>query len=205
MNAVAEQWPIPVVALVCSAGGLDALYRILAKLPSTFPAAVIVLRHQDPRGRSLLAPLLRGRTTLQVDTARDGERISAGRVFVAPAGRHTLITPDGRIALIVSGDRPPYRPSADLLFTSMALSAGRRSIAVVLSGHGNDGATGATAVHRCGGMVVASDKATSTVFAMPCATIERGGIVDHVVPVDDIAPLLTTIVAADDVESATAA
>jgi two-component system chemotaxis response regulator CheB len=80
-------------------------------------------------------------------------------VLVAPAGRHTPITKDEAVALIPSGSVPPYRPSADLLLTSLALAAGRR--VVVLSGEGQDAATGATAVHRFGGIVIVSSPETS--------------------------------------------
>jgi two-component system chemotaxis response regulator CheB len=186
----------PVVALVCSTGGLDAVERILRALPEEFAAAILVLRHHDPHGPNRLAQLLQSTVGLPVAAAHDGDRLEAGHVLVAPAGYHTLMAGDSTIALIQSGDRPPYRPSADLLLTSLAIMAGPCVIAVVLSGYGNDGATGATAVHRFGGVVIASDRATSTVFSMPYSTISRGDIVDYVVPVDEIAPLLTKITAA---------
>jgi two-component system, chemotaxis family, protein-glutamate methylesterase/glutaminase len=184
---------MPIVALVCSTGGLDAVERILGALPDEFPAAVLVLRHHDPHGYNWLAQMLRRKTRLPVASARDGDRLEAGRVLVAPAGHHTLVTDNDGVALIQSGDRPPYRPSADLLLTSLAITAGRRTIAVVLSGYGNDGATGATAVHRFGGVVVASDEATSTVFAMPYATISRDHVIDYIAPVDEIASLLVKL------------
>lgn len=180
-----------VVALVCSTGGLDAIMRILARLPADLPAAVIVLRNHSPNASNRLAQILGPRTVLPVAAARDGESLRAGTVLVAPAGYHTLVTAEHKIALIVSGERPPYRPSADLLLTSMAISLGPRAVAVVLSGYGNDGATGATAVHHLGGTVIASDEATSTVFAMPFATISRDEIIDDVVGVDDIPALVT--------------
>lgn len=183
----------PIVALVCSTGGFEALVRILGALPDEFAAAVLVLRHHDPHAPNGLAQILGRKVRLPVAAARDGDRLEAGRVLVAPAGYHTLVTGDETIALIESGDRPPYRPSADLLLTSLSLQAGPRAIAVVLSGYGNDGATGATAVHRFGGIVVASDEASSRVFAMPYATISRNKTIDHVVPVDEIGPLLTKI------------
>jgi two-component system chemotaxis response regulator CheB len=116
--------------------------------------------------------------------------------LVAPAGYHTLVTCGARISLIVSGDAPPYRPSADLLLTSLALAAGPRAVAVVLSGYGNDGATGATgatAIHHHGGAVIASNQATSTVSVMPSATINRDEIIDYVVSVDEIPALLVRL------------
>ncbi|MEU4421525.1 chemotaxis protein CheB [Actinoplanes sp. NPDC024001] len=180
----------PIVALVCSAGGLPAIEHILSELTPGFPAAVIVLRHHNPYARDRLAAILRRSSRLPVWPARDGDQLIAGQVLVAPAGYHTVVTCDRTIALVPSGDRPPYRPSADLLLTSMAVAAGSQAIAVVLSGYGNDGATGATAVHHLGGMVVASDEPSSAVFAMPNATISRDEIIDHVCPVGEIAALL---------------
>lgn len=186
----------PIVALVCSQGGLEALSCVLSPLPTDFSAAVIVLQHHSPDTVSALAEILDRRTALPVSWVRDGAALIPGRVMVAPPGSHTLVTGHRTTALIPSGERPPYRPSADLLLTSLALSAGSQAIAVVLSGRGIDGATGATAVHHFGGQVIASDAATSTVFAMPEATINRDEIIDHVLAVDDIAALLVASAAA---------
>lgn len=194
VEAMTDDQHFPVVALVCSTGGLDALTRVLAPLPADFPAAVIALQHLQPHLPSQLAPILARRTALHVASAHDADALTAGRVLVAPAGHHLLVTRQETVALIVSGDRPPYRPSADLLLSSLALAVGTRVIAVVLSGTGIDGATGATAVHRFGGVVIASNAASSTALSMPQATISRDGIIDHVVPLDGIAHLLITLV-----------
>lgn len=180
----------PVVALVCSTGGLDALTHVLAPLPADFAAAVLVLQHIDPGAASSLPAILTRRTALTVLEATDASPLCPGQVLVAPPGHHTLVTTQRTTALIESGPRPPYRPSADLLLTSLALSVGPQAIAVVLSGHGIDGATGATAVHHFGGLVIASDEASSTEFSMPRATIGRDTIVDHTVALDDIPALL---------------
>jgi two-component system chemotaxis response regulator CheB len=192
-----NQPAFPVMALVCSAGGLDALTRVLGRLPAGLPAALLVLQHIDPEAISSLPAILARRTALAVVDAAEGSVLRPGQVLVAPPGQHTLITSAGTVALIESGDRPPYRPSADLLLTSLALAVGPRAVAVVLSGHGIDGATGATAVHHFGGVVIASDEASSTEFSMPGATIDRDTIIDHVVPLDDITALLVTLTAPD--------
>ncbi|TYB68424.1 chemotaxis protein CheB [Nonomuraea sp. PA05] len=180
----------PVVALVCSAGGLPALSTVLSGLPADLPAAVLVLQHMPPDRPSLLHVLLDRATALQVEEAEDGQPLTAGRVLVAPPGRHTLITTEETIALIPSGSTPPYRPSADLLLTTLAVVTGPRAIAVVLSGHGNDAATGCTAVHRFGGTVISASLESSAQPAMPQATIGRDAITDHVVHVDDLAAML---------------
>jgi two-component system, chemotaxis family, protein-glutamate methylesterase/glutaminase len=179
----------PVIALVSSAGGLTATGLVLAALPADLAAAVIVLQHIAPDYKSVLPEILGKRTGMPVRAAYDGQPLLPGRVAVAPPGRHLLVTKERLLALIPSGPYPPSRPSADLLLVTLAAAAGPDAIAVVLSGRGNDGATGATAVHRFGGTVVATDANTSNYFDMPGAAIEREEIVDHVVPLDRVAPL----------------
>ena len=184
----------PVIALVASAGGLAAVTRVLSGLPEDFGACVLVLIHQTPDRESELAALLDRRSTLPVEVAQHDQELSPGRVLVVPPGQHLLITASGRTALIVSGVSPPSRPSADLLLATLATALGERAVAVVLSGGGHDGATGATAVHVCGGTVVATDEATSETYSMPLATIERDDAIDHVVALDEVAPLLCSLV-----------
>lgn len=183
----------PIIALVCSAGGLEALSTILRGVTAGSPAAWIILQHTSPEHPNALAAILDRQTALDVAPAREGSELVPGRALVAPSGRHTLITARLSVALIPSGTAPPYRPSADLLLTTLALAAGPRAVAVVLTGLGNDAATGATAVHHCGGTVVVSSPATSTQPSMPRATIMRGDVTDHVVALPDAAELLTLI------------
>ena len=185
-----------IIALSCSAGGLDALTKVLAPLPANLAAAVLVLQHMPPDVASNLPLILERSAALPVRWARDGDQLRPGRVLVAPAGQHTLVTGDESIVLIPSGPVPPYRPSADLLLTTLALAAGPRVIAVVLSGEGHDAATGATAVHRFGGTVVVSSPETSVRTAMPRATMIRDSITDHVVPLDGLAGLLLSLTTA---------
>ena len=183
----------PIVALVCSAGGLDALTRVLAPLSPDLPAAIIALQHLSPDAPSILADLIAARTALPVASARDGDRLTPGRVLVTPPGHHTLVTAQSTIALIESGSIPPARPSADLLLTTLALAAGPRAVAVVLTGGGSDAATGATAIHRFGGTVIAASPASSTQPGMPQATIHRDTITDQVVDIDHVAGLVTAL------------
>jgi two-component system chemotaxis response regulator CheB len=100
------------------------------------------------------------------------------------------------VRLIASGPSPPSRPSADLLLTTLATACGPRATAVVLSGGGHDGATGATAVHHFGGTVLASSELTSQHFAMPQATIDRDSVIDKILPLGDIAALMVSMSAA---------
>ena len=119
----------PVVALVSSLGGADALTRVLAPLPAGFPAAVVALQHLYPRQPSVLAERLGAATSLTVRVAADGARLTPGVVDVAPPGRHLLLAADDRLLLVDSTARAVPRPSADLLLVSMAAVLGRRLLA----------------------------------------------------------------------------
>jgi two-component system, chemotaxis family, protein-glutamate methylesterase/glutaminase len=178
-----------VIALVSSVGGLDAIGRVLKSLPARLPASVVALQHTDPGRASRLALLLDRLGPLPVTDGGDGLALSPGTVIVAPSGFHTLIAGDRTVALVRSGKRPPERPSADLLLTSLAVAVGPDAIAVVLTGLGHDGAAGATAIKRLGGTLIASSIATSQEASMPEAAIDTG-LVDHVLPLDDIGAAL---------------
>lgn len=182
-----------VVAMVASAGGLEAVRTVLAGVPADVEAALLVLVHQDPDRASLLPDLLGRGCALPVRHAVDRDALTAGHVLVAPPGRHLLITHDRRVALLLSGAFPPNRPSADLLLVSMALSLGADAMAVVLSGRGHDGATGATAVHDFGGRVLTADQASSKEFAMAEATIGRDDAVDETLPVGELGARITQL------------
>jgi two-component system chemotaxis response regulator CheB len=182
-----------VVALVSSAGGLDALTQVLNRLPTDLPAAVVALQHTDPERESVLADLLSRRTALTVTVASDGAGLDPGIVLVAPSGSHMLITSRRTVCLVPSGAFPPSRPSADLLLTTLALAYGPDSIAVVLSGGGHDAATGATVIQHLGGTVLATDQATSEHYGMPGNTATRNSTA-VVLPLPDVADLIVDLV-----------
>jgi two-component system chemotaxis response regulator CheB len=183
---------LQVIALVGSAGGLAAVSEVLSGLPAGLNAAVIVLIHQAPERENKLVEILARPSRLPVEAARDHTPLRAGTVVVAPPGEHVLIAAGPMVRLIASGASPPSRPSADLLLATLATACGPRATAVVLSGGGHDGATGATAVHQFGGTVLASDELTSEHFSMPQATIERDSVIDQIVPLGEIATLLVS-------------
>ena len=182
-----------VVALASSAGGIAALSEILGSLPGEFPAAIVVVQHLDPRHRSLMADILRRRTALSVVQAAEGDHIRAGTVYIAPPDRHLLVNANGTLSLSHSELVHFVRPSADLLFESVAASYRTRAIAVVLTGTGSDGSMGIGAIKKMGGTVVAQDQASAEFSGMPGAAI-RSGNADFVLPLDEIAPALVTLV-----------
>lgn len=176
----------PVVALVASAGGVDALVRVLGPLPADLPAAVLVALHQNPVRPSHLRQILTRSTRLPVEVAVDRAEITPGRVLIIPPARHLLVTADARIGLIDTGAVPPARPSADLLLATLAVICGTRALAVVLTGMGHDGQAGVRAIAHCGGTVLAQDRGTSRFFAMPAAAIATSRV-QRVLALDDIA------------------
>jgi len=181
--------PMPVVALVASAGGVEALTRLLAALPPDLPAAILVALHISPDRPSQLVSIFGRHAALPIRLAEDRTSLRPGVVLVAPPGRHLLVTSDLRVGLIATGDAPPSRPSADLLLATLAVSRGPRALAVVLTGLGHDGQAGVRAVAHCGGTVLAQDSATSAHFAMPAAAVATG-VVRHVLPLDELAPAI---------------
>jgi len=182
-----------IVALASSAGGLSALSEVLSTLPESFPASIAVVQHLDPRHRSLMAKILSGRTALSVKEAEEGDQLRPGVVYVAPPDKHLLINPGGTIELTQSEMVHFVRPSADLLFESVAASFKDRAIAVVLTGSGSDGKMGVMAIKKMGGTVIAQDEATSEFFGMPGSAIQSGNV-DFVLPLGEIASALVTLV-----------
>lgn len=182
-----------IVAMAASAGGLSALSQVLAGLPAEFPAAIVVVQHLDPRHRSLMADILSRRTSLRVEEAREGARLVAATVYIAPPNRHLLVNPDHTLSLTQSELVHFVRPSADLLFESVAAAFRERAVAVVLSGTGSDGSMGVKAIKTMGGTVIAQDERNAEFAGMPAAAAHTGSV-DFVLPLDEIAPALLTLV-----------
>ena len=181
-----------IVAVASSAGGLAALTSLLSGLPASFPAPVVLVQHLDPRHKSLLADMLSRCTELPVKMAEDGDRLTGGSVFIAPPNHHLLVDPGGTLSLTQSELIHFLRPSADILFESVANGFPARAIAVVLSGTGSDGAKGVKAIKSTGGTVIAQDEDTSEFFGMPSAAIATGSV-DIVLPLALIAPALVRL------------
>lgn len=183
-----------IVALAASAGGLKAITEVLGALPHGFPAAVVVVQHLDPRHRSLMAEILSRRTSLDVKQASDGDRLQAGTAYIAPPDRHLLVNPDGSLSLSQTELVHFVRPSADLLFESVAASYRERAIAVILSGSGSDGAMGVKAIKKTGGTVIVQEPRSAEFRGMPDAA-EETGEADFMLPLQEIAPAILTLVA----------
>ena len=182
-----------VVAVASSAGGIHGLATLLGALDADLPVPVLVVQHLDPRHRTVIAEVLGRRTSLSVKLAEDRERTSPGTVYIAPPDLHLLVGPGGLLTLTDSELVHFVRPSADLLFESVAGAYGPRAIACVLTGTGRDGAMGVDAVKTRGGTVIAQDPATAEFKGMPEAAVGTG-TVDFVLPLEEIAPVISGLV-----------
>jgi two-component system chemotaxis response regulator CheB len=182
-----------IVAIAASAGGVVAIVQIVSELPADFPATIVVVQHLDPGQRSLMPQIFGRRSSLPVHTAVEGVEVERGHVYLAPPDRHMLINRDGTVSLAQTELVNFVRPSADVLFESVAAAYGERAIAVVLTGAGKDGSMGVTAIKKRGGTVIVQDETTSAFFSMPSAAI-RTGTVDLVLSLDEISPALVTLV-----------
>ncbi|MBV8064746.1 MAG: chemotaxis protein CheB [Actinobacteria bacterium] len=187
MSPAVETKPLDVVAIVGSAGGIEAMEAVLGGLPTDLNAAVVVVLHLMPEHPSLLARILGRKTALPVREAIDGDALEPGVVYVAPPDDHLVVAAGGTLHLERSERVHHVRPSADALLLSIAKEYRGRCLAIVLSGTGSDGAAGAAAVHEAGGRVLAQDEATAQHFGMPGAAILAGGV-DAILSLDEIGP-----------------
>lgn len=189
----ADSHPYAVVATASSAGGVYAMMRLLAALPDDLPVPVLAVQHLDRRHETVIADVLQRRSSLTVKLATEGERIKPGTVYVAPPDRHLLVDESGVLSLSSSELVHFLRPSADLLFESVAGAFGDRAIACVLTGTGSDGAMGVTAVHDRGGTVIVQDPETADFPGMPQAAVGTGSA-DFVLPLEEIAGVILGLV-----------
>ncbi|MFJ4652544.1 chemotaxis protein CheB [Nocardia sp. NPDC088792] len=185
-----------VVAIASSAGGITALSEVLGGLPAELPVPVLIVQHLDPRHKTVIAEIMARRTKLPVQLAREGDRAEAGTVYIAPPNYHLLIGPDHVLSLSSSELVHFVRPSADLLFESVAGAYGPQAIACVLTGSGSDGGMGVSAVKARGGTVIVQDPQTAEFRSMPDTAV-RAGAVDFILPLDEIAHVIAGLVQAD--------
>lgn len=182
-----------IVAMASSAGGIRALAKVLNGLPNGFPVPILVVQHLDRRHRTVIADVLGHRTGLHVRLAAEGDVAQAGTVHIAPPDHHLLVSAGGELTLSHSELVHFVRPSADLLFESLAGAYGTRAIACVLSGTGSDGSMGVTAVKSRGGTVIAQDPDSAEFRGMPDAAVATSAV-DFVLPLEEISTVLLGLV-----------
>jgi chemotaxis response regulator CheB len=165
---------------------------VLRDLTATLPAAVLVVQHVDAEFVDSMAEWFDSQCALTVRVATAGVRPLSGCVYLAPGDTHLVMSPDGRLACRAEPLDAPYRPSADVLFSSIAKNWRGVAVGVVLSGMGRDGALGLHELREAGARTIAQDKATSAVYGMPRAAAEMQAATD-VVPLSRIGPLISEL------------
>lgn len=180
-----------IIAIGSSTGGTRAIERILESMPYNINGIVIV-QHMAPNFTKTFAERLNSLFDMNIKEAKDYDRLFAGEVLLAPGGYHLLVNKDNRGYYVRVQDSPPVnfqRPSVDVLFHSVATSAGKNAIGILLTGMGGDGADGMMAMRKTGALTIAQDEATSVIFGMPKVAIECGAV-EVVAPLDDIADIV---------------
>lgn len=174
----------PIVAMAASTGGPSAFARVLAELAG-LPAAVLIVQHLHPDFAGSLLDWMQRVSALPVELGSAGARVRPGHVYLAPPGVHMRLTQRGLLEL---DDRPlvVHRPSADVLFTSVAEHAGPAGVGVLLTGMGDDGARGLLAMRRSGARTIAQDEKSCAVYGMPRAAYRLGAAAE-VRPLEHVA------------------
>ncbi len=183
---------IGVVGLAASTGGPPALAAVLGGLPASTPWPILLVQHMGGAFMDGFAAWLDTQTALRVKIAANGERATAGTVYVAPGDRHLALSRSG--ALVVE-DTPPVmgqRPAANVLFRSMAQFAGAKAAGVLLTGMGEDGATGLLEMRRAGAVTIAEDSTTAVVYGMPAAAFRMGAVMESL-PLDIVVSRLQAL------------
>ena len=181
-----------IVALGTSTGGTQALELVLTSLPRTAPGIVIV-QHMPEKFTAAFAARMDQRCQIRVTEATDGERVLAGRALVAPGGKHMEVRRDGAQYRVVISDGPAvsrHKPSVDVLFRSVAESAGANALGVIMTGMGDDGARGLKLMRESGAKTLGQNEATCVVYGMPKVAMSMGAV-QFEVAVEQIAGAIT--------------
>ncbi len=191
---------IEAVLIGISTGGPPALQSLVCRLPASYNVPILVAQHMPAGFTASLSERLNRLSPLEVREARDGDPLNPGTVLIAPAGWHVTLERRGRSAvarlLEASKSSSWYRPCIDILYTSAAQFMASRTLALVMTGLGDDGTAGAKALKAAGATIWAQDEATSAVYGMPRSVFEAG-VVDRVLALGDIPPALCSLMAAD--------
>jgi two-component system, chemotaxis family, protein-glutamate methylesterase/glutaminase len=184
--------PRRVIAIGISTGGPNALQFVLSQIPADFQSAIVIVQHMPEGFTEMFAKRLDECCALEVHEARSGDLLLAGRVLICPGNRHMMVRHMPRGDMVILSDGPPvngHRPSADVLFHSVAQEFALTAVGVLMTGMGDDGAEGLGAVKAAGGMTIAQSEDTCVVSGMPRAAILKG-YASKIVPLDGLAAYL---------------
>lgn len=180
-----------IVAFGSSTGGPDALLSVLPHLAGRMPQPILITQHMPAGFTASLARHISQRCDVDAAEAVDGQRLSGGRVYVAPGGSHMILERrgPGNVCVRLTQDPPENfcRPAVDPMMRSVAALYGPAALAIILTGMGQDGLLGCRTLTAAGGTVIAQDQASSVVWGMPGA-VANAGLCREVLPLDSIGP-----------------
>ena len=180
-----------IVVIGASAGGVEALCALVARLPADIPAALFIVLHVSPTAVSILPEILSRKGPLPAEHPANGTPITHGHIYIAPPDRHLMVGIDK--VVVRSGPKlNGYRPSINMLFCSAAEVHCSRTVGVVLSGALDDGASGILTIHEYGGYAIVQDPAEARYTSMPLNAISRDHV-DEILPVEGIAARLVEL------------
>lgn len=182
---------IDTVVVGASAGGVEALSKLVSQLPENFPAALLIVIHFPESATSLLPSILSRQGPLPAKHAEDGEQLKAGRIYIAPPGKHMLVMAD-KIRLVVGPKENNNRPAIDPLFRTAARTCGPSVVGVILTGLLDDGTPGMAAIKQRGGITIAQDPDDALFADMPRNAIQNVDV-DYILPLSRIGPKLAEI------------
>lgn len=188
--------PIGLVAIASSTGGPQVVHKLLSELPGDFPAPIALVQHINAAFAESLAGWLAASSKLKIKVAKDGDNLMPGTVLIAPPSQHMLVPQRGKVVLRGGEPKDGHIPSGTLLLESAAKAYGRRTVGMILTGMGSDGADGMLAIKNAGGKTIAQNQESCVVFGMPGAAIARGAA-DAVVHGDELSAVLLKLARGD--------
>ena len=184
--------PKRIIAIGISTGGPNALQYLLSQFPADFPSTFVVVQHMPEGFTEMFSRRLDECCALDVQEAKSGDLLLAGRVLICPGNRHMMVRRMPRGEMVVLSDGPPlngHRPSVDVLFHSVAQEFAQKAVGILMTGMGEDGAEGLGAIRSAGGVTVAQSEDTCVVPGMPRAAITRG-YASKIIPLEGLSQFL---------------
>lgn len=185
--------PFQAIVVGSSAGGIRALGRLLAPLPSDFPLPIIIVQHLHPNSESYLPKILSTHCALPVKQAEERETIQNSQVYIAPPNYHLLIEEDYSFSLSLEPPVRYARPSIDVMFETAVYAYHDKLIGIILTGANDDGCEGVKQIKQAGGYIIVQDPKTAEAEAMPKAAI-AAATVDKILPIEEVGLYLLQLV-----------
>ena len=181
---------VDIVAIGVSTGGPKALAQLIATLPAHFPVPIVIVQHMPPIFTKSLAQRLSAYANIPVYEGAPGDILRGGCAWIAPGGYHMVVNRRIAAVQIQTNQAPPVhscRPAVDVLFRSVSETYHGHTLAVVLTGMGQDGLQGCEGIHQAGGQIIVQDEKSSVVWGMP-GSVARAGLADKILPLEQLAP-----------------